>query len=579
MRLCTIAGSKKIYLFASAFFSVLSSVLTLAPYVAVYIIITKILEPGFDSEGYSYIFKTGLLALLCTVLRFVFLFISIMLSHIAAFNILYNLRVSLTNHLGRLNMGFFTGNQTGKIKKVLYEDIEEVEIFVAHHIPDIVSGFAIPLIIIAYLFSVDVYMALVSLIPLPIAFVMQQKAFDKKGMEERRKNYHDALENLNGTIVEYVRGMPVVKVFNFSVESFSRLKDAAMSYMKFIKEITINQAPPWAVFVSITSSGLFFIIPFGFYFYMKGMISLSVYLLFLMLGSGYMTPLFRLAMLGGQLGHIFEGVKRADEILETPPVKEPEAGRLPFCHDIEFKNVSFGYGEKNVLENVSFKTGEGEMCALVGPSGAGKTTIAHLVFRMWDISEGEILIGGVNIKDITRKDLMDSIGAVFQDTFIFSDTVYENITMGMKNVSLKDVEKAAETAQCLGFIEKLPNGFDTIIGEGGEVHLSGGEKQRIALARIALKNPPIIILDEATAYTDAENEAKIQEAFSSIIKDKTVLIIAHRLSTIADSDQILVVKNGSVEERGKHDELISNKGIYNQMWQAHIDAKGWTISV
>lgn len=579
LRLIQIAGGKKIYLISSAFFATVSSIFALTPYVAIYFILIHLLDSGAVTSNYSYISKIAVIAAILTLLRFVLLFASIMLSHIAAFDILYNLRVKLSNHLGKLPMGFFTGTETGKVKKVLFEDIEEIEQFIAHHIPDIVGGIVTPLLVIGYLFTIDVKMAFVSLLPLPIAFILQQRAFDRKNMHKRRVQHHDAIENLNSTIVEYVRGMPVVKVFNHSVESYSRLQKAAYNYTKFVKEITMNQAPPWAAFITITFSGLFFIMPFGFYFYMKGSISLTVYLLFMMLGSGYMTPLLKLALLGGQMGHILEGVSRMDKILNISVIKEPENEKIPSGHGIEFKNVSFGYGEKKVLNDISFKVDEGEVAALVGPSGAGKTTIAHLVPRMWDADEGEILIGGINIKDMSRDKLMNTIGFVFQDIFIFSDTIYENIRMGMEDVTIDDVKKAAEIAQCSDFINALPNGFNTRIGEGGEVHLSGGEKQRISLARIVLKNPPIVILDEATAYADAENEAKIQEAFSDIIKEKTVLIIAHRLSTIVDSDKIFVIDNGIVEESGTHDKLMGEEKLYSEMWHAHTQAQGWTISV
>jgi ATP-binding cassette subfamily B protein len=475
-------------------------------------------------------------------------------------------------------MGYFSINQTGKIKKVLYEDVEELENFIAHHIPDLVTGIVLPLIIVGYLFTVDWRMALIALLPLPLALFMQQKAFTKGTRNDGRKKYHDALETLNGTIVEYVRGMPVVKIFNQTVESFTRLKQAAKAYTHFITKVTLDMTPAWAMFVMVTSSGLVFILPFGLLFSFKGMISLPVLFIFLMLGSSYMLPLFKLAMLAAQMGHLLEGLKRVDTILAAPSLGEYVERHRPKNNAIAFEHVSFGYNEKKVLHDVTFSIAPGTFTALVGPSGAGKTTIAQLLLRMWDIDAGEIRLGDVPINAIAYYELMNRIGFVFQDGFIFSDTVYENIRMGMQGVSAEDVARAATAAQCMEFIERLPRGMQTRIGEGGEVHLSGGEKQRIAIARIFLKNAPVVILDEATAYADAENEAKIQAAFGKIMQDQTVIVIAHRLSTITGADTILVVNDGVIVEQGRHEALLANGGLYHNMWRAHEAAKAWRLS-
>jgi ATP-binding cassette subfamily B protein IrtA len=578
-RLFQIAGAKKLHLIISAILAVISSACSLAPYIIIYLVMLKVLDPGFGAGDYSYILNMAFIAAGIVVSRYLLMFASAMFSHIAAFKILYGLRTTLTEHLGKLPMGYFTTNQTGKTKKILFEDVEEIEKFIAHHIPDIVSGITLPSLIVIFLFTVDWRMALVALLPLPLALYTQQKAFDKDGRKERRKKYHNALETMNATIVEYVKGMPVVKIFNQTVESFTCLKESTDTYRHFIKQITLDQAPPWAAFIVITSSGLFFILPFGLWFYLNGAISLPTLLLFIMLGSGYMTPLFKLAMLGGQLGHILEGITRIDNILSLPIIAEPETGRHPQNSIITFKNVSFRYGDQMALNNVSFSIDEGKVTALVGPSGSGKSTIVQLLLRMWDISEGKIMLGGVDIREISYSELMNRIGFVSQEGYIFSDTVYENIRMGMENVSMEDIERAAHAAQCDGFIRKLPKGFHTRIGEGGEVHLSGGEKQRISLARIILKNAPIVVLDEATAYADAENESRIQAAFAEIMRNKTVIVIAHRLSTITDADTILVIKDGAVAEEGRHEKLIAVKGVYHAMWKAHTAAQDWALSL
>jgi len=268
-----------------------------------------------------------------------------------------------------------------------------------------------------------------------------------------------------------------------------------------------------------------------------------------------------------------------DRIFSEPEIPAPDTPKIPKSYDIEFRNVSFSYGEKEVLHEVGFKAKEGTVTALVGPSGAGKTTIAQLLPRMWDIDKGEIFIGGVNIKDIPLGELMNTIGFAFQDVYIFSDTAYENIRMGMKNDGEEDIIQAAKIAHCHEFIEKLPNGYNTVIGEGGKIHLSSGEKQRIALARMVLKNPPIVIVDEAIASVDPENEAKILDAFAEIIKGKTVIVIAHRLSTVTDADQILVVDNGRIVERGTHDGLLKSGGLYKKMWDMQTSAQKWAFNI
>lgn len=579
LNLLQLAGPRKIYLFVSSFLAVISSACALVPYIVIYLVMLKMLDPAFGPEAYPFIQKMALVAAGVIVLRYALMFASIMFSHTAAFKILYDLRKTLAGHLGTLPMGYFNDNQTGKIKKILYEDVEEIEAFIAHHIPDLVTGLVLPVLIVLYLFTVDFRMALVALLPLPTAFLLQRKTFNKEGVKEHRKNYHNALENMNGTIVEYVRGMPVVKIFNQTVASFTRLKDSAYAYKFFIEQITHDMAPPWAAFVLVTSSGLFFILPFGLWFYLAELISLPTLLLFLMVGSSYMAPLFKLAMLGAQLGHVLEGVSRMDQILTQPGIADVENPRQPEGSEIEFKDVSFSYSEEKILENLSFTLSEGKLTALVGPSGAGKTTIVQLLLRMWEIQQGEILLGGVNIKEIPYKDLMNQVAFVFQDSFIFKDSVYENIRMGMDGVTRADVERAAKAAQCDGFIQNLPAGIDTIIGEGGQVQLSGGERQRVSMARVVLKDAPIVVLDEATAYNDAENEGKIQAAFAEMVRDKTVIVIAHRLSTVTDADEIIVINDGGVSEKGSHKELLLNRELYYNMWQAYTRARNWALSL
>ena len=576
-RLLKISGAKKLHLGLSVFFAILSSLLALALPVVIYLALRELLSPDFGAGGCEEIRNLGLLAAAAALGRYILLFVSMMASHIAAFDILYNLRSTLCAHLGGLPMGWFTARQTGEVKKILSEDVEELELFIAHHIPDIVTGIAQPLLVVACLFTVDWRLALAALLPLPLAFMLQRKAFAEGRGAEYRAEYHNALEAMNGSIVEYIRGMPVVKIFNQTVESFTRMKAAALAYKFFIGKINRELAPPWAVFVAVTSSGLFFILPFGLWLYFSAGLSLPALLLFLMLGSAYMAPVLKLARMGGQLRHLLEGLYRVDAILREAPVAEPAAPRAPEGSSVEFRNVGFGYEKKPVLRDVSFHLPEGSVTALVGPSGAGKSTIGRLLLRMWDVEKGEILIGGVNIKDIPTPDLMRRVAFVFQDDFVFSDTIRENIRMGRDDATDGDIMRAAEAAQCLEFIDRMPRGMDTRIGEGGEAHLSGGERQRLSMARVFLKDAPIVVLDEATAFADAENEAKIQDAFARLMRGKTVIVIAHRLSTITDADAIYVIRDGVIEEHGGHGDLTRRNGLYSDMWRAHTAAQAWTL--
>lgn len=579
LRLLEIAGQKKWKLFVSGFFAIISAVLSLAPFILIYLIMVKLLDPAFGPADYGDIWKLAWIAVGAVIARFVMLFISGMFSHLAAFDILYGLRKNLARHLGGLEMGYFTDKSSGEIKKILSEDVENIELFVAHHLPDVVAGVALPLLTIGYLFIVDWRMGLVALIPLPISMVLYSAMLGGSEFKNMMRKYHDSVENMNSTIIEYVRGMPVVKIFNQTVMSFHRFRNSVYDYRDFTSAWTKKGTPPWAAFTVIVGSSLFFILPFGIWFYIKGTMDLPTLFLCLMLGSGYMVPVLKLGVMGHNFAMINEGVRRMDEIFYQPELPDTVASEVSENNNIEFNNVSFSYKNREVLNDMSFKIKEGTVTALVGPSGAGKTTIAHLIPRMWDINKGEILVGNINIKNISMEKLMERIGFVFQDPFIFSDTVYENIRMGLEDVRKKDVIRSAKAAQCHDFIEELPGKYDTMIGEAGIIHLSGGERQRIALARIILKDAPIIVLDEATAYADAENEVKIQSAFAQIMRGKTVIVIAHRLSTIADADQIIVIDEGKVAEKGTHTELLRSGKLYKRMWDAHVLASEWTFDI
>jgi ATP-binding cassette subfamily B protein len=568
-RLLEITGQRKITMIFSSFFAVLSAAMALVPFVIIYLISIAMLDPPIQRD---YVWKLVWLASGAVVLRFVFMYISAFLSHVAAFDILYGIRKQLTQHLAILPMGYFTNRTSGGIKKILNEDVEDIELFIGHHFPDLSAAIALPVMTLVYLFVTDWRLALVTIIPLPFAFVAQLATFSDR--DKLMRQYHAALEKMNGIIVEYVRGMPVVKVFNQQVESFTRLKESVYAYRDFVNMWGRKSTPSWAAFTVIINTSLFFILPAGVWFYVKGTLEISTLLLFLLIGVGYTAPLMRVAHYGGLLRKINDGVKNIDAIFSQPVCDTSDKPEVPVTHDIELRDVNFSYGEKQVLKSVSFTTRENTITALVGPSGAGKSTIAHLILRLWDIKEGEILIGGMNINNIPLNELMNKIAFVFQDSFIFNDTVYENIRMGRKGATAKQVTEAAKAAQAHDFITSLPKGYWTVIGNGGTC-LSGGECQRISIARAILKDAPIIILDEAISFADPENGSRIQNALSTLIAGKVVIVIAHRLSTITDVDQIVLLDQGTGMGKGTHGELLKTQSLYKRMWESHISAQDW----
>ncbi len=583
LRLLEIAGTKKWWLIFSMLFSVLGALAQFVPYVAVYLIITELARHAIDLTAVNRdrVFSLGYLSLGAVALYGLFTYVSLMLSHIAAFNILYELRVRLAEKLSRLPLGFFTKKTSGEIKKIMAEDVERIELFVAHHIPDLTSAVCFPLVVFGYMFYLDWRLALVALIPLPLALAVQIMMFASPANRKMYKGYHDSLEKLNSTVVEYVRGMPVVKVFNQTVGAYARLKSNIYAHRNYTNGITRKYAVVYPLFLTVISSSLVFILPMAVFLLLRTA-SYSGYIptvfLFLILGGGMFFPLFKLMWAGGLMRETTVGLERIDDILRRPEMAEPERSVQPADSALEFKNVTFAYNTVPVLENISFVAEPDTVTALVGPSGAGKTTIGHLCARFWDVQEGEILVGGVNIKDIRTEELMDYISFVFQDTFLFFDTIEENIRMGNSGAIQEEVVRAARAAQCHEFITDLPQGYKTLVGEGG-TYLSGGEQQRIALARVILKNSPIVVLDEATAFADPENEGKILAAFAEFTRNKTVIVIAHRLSTIAAADKIITVDKGTVVEQGRHEELVREQGLYTKMWETYSRARDWAIDI
>ncbi|ASF42130.1 ABC transporter ATP-binding protein [Capnocytophaga endodontalis] len=571
-RLLQIAGQRKTLLLASCTLAVIHSVLSLVPYALVFYIIKELTQ---SQPNFTTIQQYVVYAIVMVIVSMVAFLLSGILSHIAAFNILYGLRKTITEKVGILPMGYLSHRNSGAFKKIISDDVERIETFVAHQIPDFVKAVALPLLTLGYLFSEDWRLALISCLPLLVLVVIMPLMFGSKNQNLTQK-YHHSLEEMSAGIVEYVRAMPVMKIFQQSAETFDKYGKKVLTFHRFVSDWIRHSSPPFAIFMSFASNAMLPVLALGLYLYFHNGLTLATLLFFLILGTGYMRPVFAMSNMAMQLQLIEQGVQQIDKILEAPVLPETHTPQEPSHYDIHFDKVSFAYdGEHYVLNDINFIAKEGSITALVGPSGAGKSTVGQLLSRFWDVQEGNISIGGVDIRQLSTEKLMQMVSFVFQDSFMFAQTMYENIRMGM-NKTKEEVIAAAQAAQIHDFIMSLPKGYDTLFGQQG-VHLSGGEQQRFQLARAILKNAPILVLDEATAFADPENEYKIQQAFSELIKGKTVLVIAHRLSTITSADQIIVFEKGEINAIGTHNELLQSSELYQRMWNAHNRAKEWNI--
>ena len=587
-RLFEIAGQKKGLLVMAGVLSAGSAMCMLVPYWAVYEVLKELLTHGGNpaaSDGVVMI-RWGWIAFGGLVGGLVLLYAALMSSHIAAFRILYGLRVRLSEHIGRLPLGYLNNTSTGAIKKTMDQNIEKIEGFIAHTIPDLVNVVATVAVMLAIFFSLDAWLTAVCLAVVVVSLFLQFSNFMGKRAREFMGIYYDAQEKMSASAVQYVRGMPVVKIFGQSVRSFRQFNAEIQAYKTFALKCCDTYQNGMIAFTVLLNSMVTFILPMGILLMQAGPQSLSlavVWLFFIIMGPGMASPVYKLTFLGGNTRDIDEGVKRIDRILGKKPVPEVEHPQVPTSYDVEFRHVSFSYENTEqgtrteALRDVSFTAPQGEITALVGPSGSGKSTIANLIPRFWDVEQGEIRIGGVDIRQIATEKLMDMVSFVFQDTFLFYDTLYENIAVGSPTATREKVIAAAKAAQCHDFIERLPQGYDTRIGDKG-VYLSGGEAQRICVARAILKNAPILVLDEATAFADPENEYKMQMALQSLIKDKTVIVIAHRLSSVVSAGRIIVMKEGRMAQCGKHEVLSVTEGVYKNMWDAYTSAYHWTLN-
>lgn len=586
-RLFEIAGQRKGLLVLAGVLSAASAACMLVPYWAVYRILTELLANAGDTGGIDagLLVKWGWIAFLGLVGGLILLYAALMASHVAAFRILYGLRVRLSEHIGRLPLGYLNGTSTGAIKKTMEQNIEKIENFIAHTIPDMVNVVATVVLMFAIFFSLDGWLAAVGLAVIAVSVILQFSNFMGKKAQEFTRIYFDAQERMSASAVQYVRGMPVVKIFGQSVRSFRQFNAEIEAYKTYALKVCDTYQPGMVAFTVLLNSLVTFFFPIGILLVggSPGNIALAaVWLFFIVMGPGVASPGYKLMYLGGGTREINEGVVRIDRIFDRRPVPEPAEPRVPTTYDIEFRHVGFSYSNEaeatrtEALRDISFTARQGEITALVGPSGSGKSTVANLIPRFWDVGQGEIRIGGIDIREIATERLMDIVSFVFQETFLFYDTLYENIRTGRPDATHEEVVAAAKAAQCHEFIERLPDGYATRIGDRG-VYLSGGEAQRVCVARAILKNAPVLVLDEATAFADPENEWKMQQALQHLIRDKTVIIIAHRLSSIVAAQQILVLRQGQLVQSGRHEVLSKTDGVYKKMWDAYTDAFRWQL--
>lgn len=583
-RLMELTGKLKILLVLGCILSAIGSVLTLGPFVYIYFIIKEILTVGgnINLVNTGVVIHYGWLALIFAISGIIVTFAALMCTHVVAFKTIKNVRYDLLKHLATLPLGFHTMNPSGKIRKIVETNTFQLEDFIAHRLPDLVGSLVTPAAILILLLYFDWVLGIICLIPLIAGFAIQYSIM-KRSSQKFLEIYQNSLEDMNNSAVEYVRGISVVKVFGQTIYSFKNFYDSIIRYKDFVLKYTLSMEKSMSLFVTIINGAFFLLVPAGIILssyatnYESFVLSFIFYAIFAPVTA---SMLMKIMYTASDQMMVSESLKKIDMLFNEKPLKEPENPQTPENNNITFNNVSFSYisedKEELALEDVSFKVNEGKIMALVGPSGGGKTTIANLIPRFWDVNKGEIRIGNVDIQEIAYSELMDRMSIVFQDVYLFKDSILNNIKFSKPDAGREEVLKAARLAQCEDILEKLPDGIDTVIGTKG-IYLSGGEKQRIALARAILKDSPIIIFDEATAFADPENEYKIQRAFEELTKNKTVIMIAHRLSSIRNVDEILVLKKGKILERGSHDELLKNEGLYATMWKEYQRGLSWDV--
>ena len=559
------AGKDKYWFYLAILFSVISGLCTMVPYYGIY----RLMEAGFQGNlTTNFVIQNALIIAVAMVIRFIFFGSSGVASHKGAYGALFKVRCMVVNHMAKVPLGALNERSTGNIKTVLNEDIEKLELFLAHNLPELVYYMIGPIAVFFYLLTVNIPLALVSLVPLIVAMITMAVLF--RNMDEMMGRANKSIMSLNSIMIEYISGMKLIKAYNMGSKSFQKFSSAIQEENEVWTDLSKKMGPPYAVFVVIIECGMLVMVPLGGMFFLNGSITASIFLLFAYVGSLYLTEIRPLQELGSNFAEVLTGVVKVKEILDIPVYESHNA--FPVDHSIDLRDVSFSYdGKAMVLEHCNLHIDDGEKIGLVGCSGAGKSTIIELVSRFYDVQSGSVSIGGQNVKDIDYETLLQNVAIVFQKTFLTRDSVFENIRMG-SNASLDEVREAAKKAQIDDFIMSLPDGYDTKVGSFGS-RFSGGEKQRIAIARAILKNAPILILDEATSAADPENQVEIDKAIENLCKGKTVIIVAHRLGAIKICDRVAVVENHTITCCGTHEEVRKNNAYYRKAWSDYEQAR------
>lgn len=554
--------------FTSALIAIIGVGLGVVPYFSVANIINNIVEGKVEIGAYIPYILAVLVGLLGSVL---FHELSTIISHNLAYRVIEGKRKKLVDKLSKISMGEIEKRSRGQWSQFMVETLDKMEQPIAHVIPEVIANLLIPIVLVVIIFIMDWRIGVANLLTIPLGLLFFMMMM--RGYEEKSKRYQEASKAMNTTMVEYVNGIKVIKAFNKSASSFGKFKETVNENKKAMLDWYLSVCFSMTGAMETIPATMIFVLPTSLYLFMQGSVEMSLLIMCILLSYASYKPLIKAMSHLETMANIKIVMKEINKVMEIPDLERGKQLKHIKSYDVEFQNVSFAYDEsKNVLNNISFKANEKELTAIVGDSGGGKSTIAKLIAGFWNIDKGKILIGDVDLNDMPLKQNMELITYVSQENFLFNKTILENLRVAKEDASMDEIKEACVKASCHDFIMNLPNGYETVVGEGGS-SLSGGERQRIVIARSFLKNSPIVLLDEATAYSDSDNEAIIQESIDALIKDKTVIMIAHRLSTIVKANKIIVVDNGNIVEEGSHEKLLELNGRYREMWDVYTEAK------
>lgn len=554
--------------FTSALIAIIGVGLGVVPYFSVANIINNIVEGKVEIGAYIPYILAVLVGLLGSVL---FHELSTIISHNLAYRVIEGKRKKLVDKLSKISMGEIEKRSSGQWSQFMVETLDKMEQPIAHVIPEVIANLLIPIVLVVIIFIMDWRIGVANLLTIPLGLLFFMMMM--RGYEEKSKRYQEASKAMNTTMVEYVNGIKVIKAFNKSASSFGKFKETVNENKKAMLDWYLSVCFSMTGAMETIPATMIFVLPTSLYLFMQGSVEMSLLIMCILLSYALYKPLIKAMSHLETMANIKIVMKEINKVMEIPDLERGKQLKHIKSYDVEFQNVSFAYDEsKNVLNNISFKANEKELTAIVGDSGGGKSTIAKLIAGFWNIDKGKILIGDVDLNDMPLKQNMELITYVSQENFLFNKTILENLRVAKEDASMDEIKEACVKASCHDFIMNLPNGYETVVGEGGS-SLSGGERQRIVIARSFLKNSPIVLLDEATAYSDSDNEAIIQESIDALIKDKTVIMIAHRLSTIVKANKIIVVDNGNIVEEGSHEKLLELNGRYREMWDVYTEAK------